>query len=862
MLTRAMAKELSATLAHECLFVDFLSKEEPKKVSEALKHLGWVDSIQELEAIRIFLAFATYMNFTVYQMDMKSAFLNGKLKKEVYVKQPPGFKSNEFPNHVCKLDKALYGLKQALRACRSGPFQLRMKAFPLSLSKGAKEWWMNEGNGNSSTWDELVKKFFKKFYPLSCASNYDKMCDDNEEDRYPLEFIPWRNSKFKDHKKVDEMTKRALLYTWIEIEKKEGLLNDEVSSDEEWEKQEYGNPPKDSFPKPYFEMDKNNHNENNRNTYESSGMDLSGAPQSENINNEQPNEGVVHDKNLVESNSPEFDHNFDIEEQSEEEVRETMTKTMEQYMSKTRENYWELRDNTFSGSEHEDANEHIEKVLEIVDLFHIPKVTQDQIMLRSFPVSLTGAASRWLRNQPSGSITTWEMSKVLQERGFVSLSSSTETNLRDQVKSISTAKADFSGIRRIGCGPDGTANFPRDVTKPDYNYPTHDTMKPTLFVVYLLVVLLLTVVLWNLPGSVVRTGIVVVPPVSVVYYTALDDGVVLVKRCGYFSLNWSSRSHVNSGPLLEFHRTLTNGIRLRFNPLLQVGYVKRIVNLAQLLRKLKLCSTASSSSTQNMSFVSSQSTSSTNDVKTTYGISTSYGHNSQKEGSSSYNDELNYSFFANQSSGPKLDHEDLEQVVEFNLEEMDLKWQVAMISMRLKKFYKNTGRKLQFDAKEPVGFDKTKKKEETGKQEEPKALVTIDGDGVDWTGYAEDEQENFALMAYSNSGSNTEVTSCSKECEESYAKLKKLYDEQREQLDIRTVRDLVLESKMIWCGEVGGVEADLSVSMPLYSQFEGTGSSVDTAKGSAEAGCSSSSLSSSSFSTSLSSLSSSDDSLS
>ncbi|GKC50465.1 retrovirus-related pol polyprotein from transposon TNT 1-94 [Tanacetum coccineum] len=130
---------------------------------------------------------------------------------------------------------------------------------------------------------------------------------------------------------------------------------------------------------------------------------------------------------LVESNSSEFDHNFDIEEQSEEEVRETMTKTMEQYMSKTRENYGsgvttpfelkgqflkELRDNTFSGSEHEDANEHIEKVLEIVDLFHIPKVTQDQIMLRAFPVSLIGAPSRWLRNQPSGSITTWEVLKA------------------------------------------------------------------------------------------------------------------------------------------------------------------------------------------------------------------------------------------------------------------------------------------------------------------------------------------------------------------------------------------------------------------------------------------------------------------
>nr|GEU50047.1 hypothetical protein [Tanacetum cinerariifolium] len=64
----------------------------------------------------------------------------------------------------------------------------------------------------------------------------------------------------------------------------------------------------------------------------------------------------------------------------------------------------ELRTNTFSGSDHEDANEHIEKVLDIVDLFYILNITIDQVMLRAFPMSLTGVASRWLRNEPTGAI--------------------------------------------------------------------------------------------------------------------------------------------------------------------------------------------------------------------------------------------------------------------------------------------------------------------------------------------------------------------------------------------------------------------------------------------------------------------------
>ncbi|GJX43359.1 retrovirus-related pol polyprotein from transposon TNT 1-94 [Tanacetum coccineum] len=138
MLTRSMAAKLTAASASECLFADFLYEIEPKKnkkdkhgtttknkarlVAQGYTQEEGIDydetfaPVARMEAIRIFLAFATYMNFKVYQMDVKSAFLNGKLKEEVYVKQPPGFEISEFLDYVCKLDKALYGLKQAPKA--------------------------------------------------------------------------------------------------------------------------------------------------------------------------------------------------------------------------------------------------------------------------------------------------------------------------------------------------------------------------------------------------------------------------------------------------------------------------------------------------------------------------------------------------------------------------------------------------------------------------------------------------------------------------------------------------------------------------------------------------------------------------
>jgi hypothetical protein len=73
-------------------------------------------SVARLEPILMLLAYATHHGFKIYPIDVNSAFLNGPIKEEVYVEQPPGFEIEEYPNHVCKLHKALYGLKQAPRA--------------------------------------------------------------------------------------------------------------------------------------------------------------------------------------------------------------------------------------------------------------------------------------------------------------------------------------------------------------------------------------------------------------------------------------------------------------------------------------------------------------------------------------------------------------------------------------------------------------------------------------------------------------------------------------------------------------------------------------------------------------------------
>nr|GEV32587.1 Gag-Pol polyprotein [Tanacetum cinerariifolium] len=160
--------------AEMCMFALTVSRTEPKNIKEPMADFAWIESMQEelhqfdrlnntvirnksrlvakgyaqkegvnfeesftpvarLEAIRLFIAYAAHKSFTIYQMDVKTAFLYGPLKEEVYVNQPDGFVDPYHPDHVYRLKKALYGLKQDPRAWHN---RLRNISLRLNGSSG------------------------------------------------------------------------------------------------------------------------------------------------------------------------------------------------------------------------------------------------------------------------------------------------------------------------------------------------------------------------------------------------------------------------------------------------------------------------------------------------------------------------------------------------------------------------------------------------------------------------------------------------------------------------------------------------------------------------------------------------------
>nr|GFA47202.1 ribonuclease H-like domain-containing protein [Tanacetum cinerariifolium] len=148
--------------------------------------------------------------------------------------------------------------------------------------------------------------------------------------------------------------------------------------------------------------------------------------------------------------------------------------------------------------------------------------------------------------------------------------------------------------------------------------------------------------------------------------------------------------------------------------------------------------TTSSSNTQNVAFVSADKTSSINDVSTAYSVSSPFVSKSQKDRSSTYTDEVIHSFFANQSSAPQLDYDDLEQINDDDMEEMDLKWQTKVECFNFHKIRHFAGdcraKGNQNSRRRDDGYNGNKTRDNgrrSAYQDDSKGLVTIDGEDID-----------------------------------------------------------------------------------------------------------------------------------
>ncbi|GJX82868.1 hypothetical protein Tco_0332349 [Tanacetum coccineum] len=199
-------------------------------------------------------------------------------------------------------------------------------------------------------------------------------------------------------------------------------------------------------------------------------------------------------------------------------------------------------------------------------------------------------------------------------------------------------------------------------------------------------------------------------------------------------------------------------------------------------------SSNTSQNSKNVAFVSSNSTnsnrnSSTNEAdNTTYGVSAAHTQ-SNPTSRDNLSDAVICAFLASQPNSPQLACEDLEQIDPDDLEEMDLQWEMAILTIRARKFIKRIGRKLDLNSQR-VGFDRGRENRRrivTVETPTENVLVAQDGiGGYDWSYQAEEEHPtNYALMAHTSSGSSSssdsEVASCSKSCVKAYSTLKEHY---------------------------------------------------------------------------------------
>nr|GEW32981.1 ribonuclease H-like domain-containing protein [Tanacetum cinerariifolium] len=236
---------------------------------------------------------------------------------------------------------------------------------------------------------------------------------------------------------------------------------------------------------------------------------------------------------------------------------------------------------------------------------------------------------------------------------------------------------------------------------------------------------------------------------------------------------------------LEFLRRLpsewnTHVVVWRDKSDLDIMSIDDLYNNFKIVEKEVKRTTSTNSSSQNIAFVSSPSSNNTNEVPIDFGVCTA----SPQVSTVNLSDAIVYAFLANQPNGSQLMHEDLEKIHKDDLKEMDLKWQLALLSMRAKRFFQKTGKKITINGSDTAGYDKDKvecfnchkmghfirecrvsrnQENRTRNQEttrrtvnmedtSSKAMVAIDGACFDWSYMADDEAPtNMAFLAFSDS---------------------------------------------------------------------------------------------------------------
>ncbi|GJS48586.1 ribonuclease H-like domain-containing protein [Tanacetum coccineum] len=929
-----------------CLFACFLSQEEPKKdlpngkrairtkwifrnkkdekgiviknkarlVAQGYTQEEGIDydevfaPVARIEAIRLFLAYASFKDFVVYQMDVKSAFLYGKIEEEVYVCQPPGFEDPDFLDRVYKVEKALYELHQAPRAwyetlstyLLDNGFQRRKLDKTLFIRRdkgdillvqvtsgvGMGMWRRKDGIFVSQ--DKYVTEILMKFSfinvktastPMETQKHLRKDEDGKEMDvllyrsmigslmyltssRLDIMFAVCACARYQLNPKVSHLHAMKRIFRYLKGQPKLGL----------WY-------PKDSPFDLIAYTDSDYAGASLDRLSTTGGYQFLGCRLIYAVCSARSRLWLLIPQQRLYRDSNEKKLIQMIKIHTDKNVTYLLTKAFDDYPNTT------IITQSFSISTHQRKQKS-----------RRPKEKDTQVPQSSVPSDPTNIADEAVNEDPTSAATITNVELTLAQTLAELKSARPKTKGVMWLLQVAVDKCFGFKINYLIIGID--SNGQKSITDArslkmlltkDFDVRIRrllDNLRVTAakeviengnapLIIKLVegiesIIASLTAeekAQRRLELKARSTLLMGIPNKHQLKFNSIKDAKSLLqavkKRFGgndatkktqrnllkqqYENFTASSskvldqtfdrlqklinqlESHAESISQEDVNQKFLRSLSLEWNTHTIVWRNKPEINtlsLDDLYNNLKIYepevkgTSSSSTNTQNVAFVSSNSTNSTNGaVNTAHGVTTASTQATVVNSTTIDNlsDAVICAFFASQPNSPQLDNEDLQQINLDDLEEIDLRWQMAMLTMRARRFLKNTGRKLTVNGTETIGFDKSKvecynchkrghfarecrapRNQENRNKENTRsvpvetttsnALISCDGLGdYDWSDQAEEGPTNFALMAYSFTSSNSEVSTdsnCSSSCLENF----KILKEQNEQLlkDLRT----------------------------------------------------------------------------